>query len=162
MGGYVHGNEPSHRGPYLCAWASQPWETQQWVRTIMNRMYRADSRGLGGNDDCGQMSAWYIFSALGFYPVCPGSDQYVLGAPYLPYLRLTLPNGRAVEVRAKGVSDCRRYVKLLLFNCQSYERLYITHYMLLLGCTLDFDMSEKPNRTRGLQPSDQPYSMTKE
>ena len=92
-----------------------------------------------GNDVCGQMSAWYIFSALGFYPVCPGSDQYVLGAPYLPYLRLTLPNGRAVEVRAKGVSDRRRYVKRLLVNGQPYERLYITHDMLLRGCTLDFE-----------------------
>ena len=162
VGGYVHGNEPSHHIPYLYAWTSQPWKTQQWVRTIMNRMYRADIRGLGGNDDCGQMSAWYIFSALGFYPVCPGSDQYVLGAPYLPYLRLTLPNGRSVEVRAKGVSDRRCYVKRLLVNGQPYERLYITHDMLLRGCTLDFEMSEKPNRKRGLHPSDQPYSMTKE
>ena len=81
VGGYVHGNEPSHHIPYLYAWTAEPWKTQLWVRTIMNRMYRSDIRGLGGNDDCGQMSAWYIFSAMGFYPVCPGSDQYVLGAP---------------------------------------------------------------------------------
>ena len=103
-----------------------------------------------------------LFPYTTLFRSCPGSDQYVLGAPYLPYLRLTLPNGRAVEVRAKGVSDRRRYVKRLLVNGQPYERLYITHDMLLRGCTLDFEMSEKPNRTRGLQPSDQPYSMTKE
>ena len=109
VGGYVHGNEPSHHIPYLYAWTAEPWKTQQWVRTIMNRMYRSDIRGLGGNDDCGQMSAWYIFSAMGFYPVCPGSDQYVLGAPYLPHLSITLPNGRKIVIRAAGASDRRRY-----------------------------------------------------
>ena len=160
VGGYVHGNEPSHHVPYLFAWTREPWKTQQWVRTIMNRMYRNDIRGLGGNDDCGQMSAWYIFSAMGFYPVCPGSDQYVLGAPYLPYLRVTLPNGNAITIRANGVSDQRRYVKSLRVNGQPYDKLYISHAMLTNGCTLDFEMSDKPNRKRGLKSDDKPYSMT--
>ena len=82
VGGYVHGNEPSHHVPYLYAWTSQPWKTQYWLREILNKMYRNDINGLGGNDDCGQMSAWYLFSVMGFYPVCPGTNQYVLGAPY--------------------------------------------------------------------------------
>ena len=160
VGGYVHGNEPSHHIPYLYAWTSQPWKSQLWIRTIMNRMYRNDLRGLGGNDDCGQMSAWYIFSAMGFYPVCPGSDQYVLSAPYLPYLRIALPNGREVIIRAKGVSDRCRYVKRLRINGKPYDKLYITHKMLTEGCILDFEMSDKPNRKRGLRPADKPYSLT--
>ena len=89
---------------------SQPWKTQYWLREILNKMYKNDINGLGGNDDCGQMSAWYLFSVMGFYPVCPGTDQYVLGAPYLPYLKLTLPNGKTLEIKAPGVSDKKRYV----------------------------------------------------
>ncbi len=116
IGGYVHGNEPSHHIPYLYAWTSQPWKTQYWVREIMNRMYRNDIRGLSGNDDCGQMSAWYIFTAMGFYPVCPGTDQYILGAPYMPYLKLQLENGRTFEIKAESVSDTNRYVKQVLLN----------------------------------------------
>ena len=81
VGGYVHGNEPSHHIPYLYAWTSEPWKTQYWLREILNKMYRNDINGLGGNDDCGQVSAWYLFSVMGFYPVCPGTDEYVLGAP---------------------------------------------------------------------------------
>ena len=162
VGGYVHGNEPSHHIPYLYAWTAEPWKTQHWVRTIMNRMYRSDIRGLGGNDDCGQMSAWYIFSAMGFYPVCPGSDQYVLGAPYLPYFSISLPNGRKIVIRAEGASDRRRYVKSLRVNGQPYDKLYISHATLTAGSTLDFEMSDKPNRKRGLNAADKPYSMTKD
>ncbi|MBR1719300.1 MAG: GH92 family glycosyl hydrolase, partial [Phocaeicola sp.] len=99
IGGYVHGNEPSHHIPYLYAWTSQPWKTQYWVREVLNRMYRNDIRGLGGNDDCGQMSAWYLFTSMGFYPVCPGTNQYVLGAPYIPYMKIVLPNSRVLEIR---------------------------------------------------------------
>ena len=160
VGGYVHGNEPSHHVPYLYAWTREPWKTQHWVREIMNRMYRNDIRGLGGNDDCGQMSAWYIFSAMGFYPVCPGSGEYVLGAPYLPYMKLTLPNGRSVVVRANGVSDRRKYVKSLRVNGVPYDKLYVSHAMLTEGCTLDFEMSDTPNRRRGQKPEAKPYSMT--
>lgn len=160
IGGYVHGNEPSHHIPYLYAFTSEPWHTQRWLRVIMNRMYRNDIRGLGGNDDCGQMSAWYIFSALGFYPVCPGTDQYVLGAPYIPYARLTLPNGRTLEVEAPGVSDRKCYVKAVLLNGKPYSKLYITHADLLQGGKLTFIMSATPNKRRGLSPADKPYSLT--
>ena len=160
IGGYVHGNEPSHHIPYLYAWTSQPWKTQYWVREVMNKMYKNHIRGLGGNDDCGQMSAWYLFTAMGFYPVCPGTDQYVLGAPYVPYMKLALDNGKTVEIKAEGVSDTNRYVKSVLLNGKPYTKTYITHDDLMAGGTLEFVMSSKPNKKRGLAASDKPYSLT--
>ena len=160
IGGYVHGNEPSHHIPYLYAWTSQPWKTQSWVREVMNKMYKNHIRGLGGNDDCGQMSAWYLFSAMGFYPVCPGTDQYVLGAPYVPYMKLTLDNGKTFEIKAPEVSDKNRYVKSVLLNGKPYTKTYITHADLLGGGTLEFVMSAKPNKKRGIAASDKPYSLT--
>ena len=162
VGGYVHGNEPSHHVPYLYAWTSQPWKTQYWIREILNRMYKNSINGLGGNDDCGQMSAWYIFSVMGFYPVCPGTDQYVLGAPYLPYLRLDLPNGKKLEIIAKGVSDVNRYVKSLKWNGHLYNKLYVTHEELLKGGTLEFEMSRFPNHKRGTKSDEKPYSLTQD
>lgn len=160
IGGYVHGNEPSHHIPYLYAWTSQPWRTQYWTREIVDRMYRNDINGLGGNDDCGQMSAWYMFTVMGFYPVCPGTDQYVLGAPYFSYLKLHLPNGKTLEIKAPGVSDSRRYVQSLLINGKKYEKLYITHADLLKGGVWEFKMSASPNKKRGQKAEDKPYSLT--
>ena len=160
IGGYVHGNEPSHHIPYLYAWSSQPWKTQYWMREIINRMYRPEIKGLGGNDDCGQMSAWYIFSVLGFYPVCPGSDQYVLGAPFFEDAVIALPNGNTLEIKAPGVSDKNRYVKKVLLRGKEYSKMYITHDDILAGGTLEFVMASKPNKSRGLKATDKPYSMT--
>ena len=131
------------------------------VDAIMNKMYRNHIRGLGGNDDCGQMSAWYIFSALGFYPVCPGTDQYVLGAPYLPYMNVTLENGKHIVVKAPKVSYKNRYVQSVKVNGKPYSKLYLTHKMLTDGCTIEFTMGSKPNKKRGLAAVDKPYSMTK-
>jgi predicted alpha-1,2-mannosidase len=158
LGGYVHGNEPSHHVPYLYAWTSQPWKSQYWLREIMNRMYVNNIDGLHGNDDCGQMSAWYIFTAMGFYPVCPGTDQYVLGAPYVPYVRLTLDNGRTLEIRADGVSDVKRYVKNVLLNGKTLTRRYITHQEILDGGVLEFQMSDKPNKRSAQKVL--PYSLS--
>lgn len=160
VGGYVHGNEPSHHVPYLYAWTSQPWKTQFWLREILNKMYRNDINGLGGNDDCGQMSAWYLFSVMGFYPVCPGTDQYVLGAPYLPYLKLALPNGKTLEIKAPGVSDKKRYVKSLKINGKPYDKLYITHDDIMNGGILEFEMASAPNKRRGISRQAKPYSLT--
>lgn len=160
VGGYVHGNEPSHHVPYLYAWTSQPWKTQYWLREILNKMYRNDINGLGGNDDCGQMSAWYLFSVMGFYPVCPGTDQYVLGAPYLPYLRLELPNGKTLEIKAPGVSDKKRYVQSLRINGKEYDKMYITHHDLLEGGVWEFKMAASPNKRRGTNAQSKPYSLT--
>lgn len=161
VGGYVHGNEPSHHVPYLYAWTSEPWKTQYWLREILNKMYKNDINGLGGNDDCGQMSAWYLFSVMGFYPVCPGTDQYVLGSPYLPYLKLKLPNGNTLEIKAPGVSDKRRYVQSLKLNGKIYDKMYLTHEDILKGGVLEFKMSASPNKRRGLSAEDKPYSLTK-
>ncbi len=159
VGGYVHGNEPSHHVPYLYAWTSEPWKTQQWLRTIMNRMYRNDIRGLGGNDDCGQMSAWFIFSALGFYPVCPGTDQYVLGAPYIPYADVSLSGGTHIIIKAPKVSERNRYVRSVKVNGKPYSSLFIAHRQLTDGCVIEFEMSDKPNKERGLKEEDKPCSM---
>ncbi|MDR1415749.1 MAG: GH92 family glycosyl hydrolase [Odoribacteraceae bacterium] len=160
LGGYVHGNEPSHHVAYLYAWTSEPWKTQYWTREIMNRMYRNNIDGLCGNDDCGQMSAWYLFTAMGFYPVCPGTDQYVLGAPYLPYLRVTLENGRALEIKAPGVSDKRRYVSSVRLNGKPYDKRYITHADIAAGGTLEFEMSARPATRR--VAGEMPYSLSNE
>ena len=158
MGGYVHGNEPSHHVPYLYAWTSQPWKSQYWLREIMNRMYVNDMDGLHGNDDCGQMSAWYIFSAMGFYPVCPGTDQYVLGAPYMPYCRVTFDNGKVLEIKAPNVSDKNRYVKNVRLNGRVLTRRYVTHKELIDGGVLEFEMAAKPNKKA--QQSELPYSLS--
>ncbi len=162
IGNYVHGNEPSHHVPYLYAWTSQPWKTQYRVREIMDRMYVNSIDGLCGNDDCGQMSAWYIFSAMGFYPVCPGSDQYVLGAPYLPYIRLRLENGNTLEIKAPNVSDKNRYVRSLLLNGEPYDKMYLTHDDLMKGGVLEFRMASKPDKRRGTGAGDKPYSLSDE
>ncbi|MBQ1866091.1 MAG: GH92 family glycosyl hydrolase [Bacteroidales bacterium] len=159
LGGYVHGNEPSHHVPYLYAWTSQPWKTQYWMREILDRMYRNDMNGLSGNDDCGQMSAWYIFSSMGFYPVAPGCDQYVIGAPYLPYVRLSLPNGNVLEIKAPGVSGKNRYIKSARLNGKPLDRLYLTHGELLRGGVLEFVMSAAPNKKSASYAK--PYSLTR-
>lgn len=162
VGGYVHGNEPSHHVPYLYAWTSQPWKTQYWLREILNKMYRNNINGLGGNDDCGQMSAWYLFSVMGFYPVCPATDQYVLGTPYLPYIRLELPNGRTLEIKAPGVSDKKRYVQQLTINGKVYDKLYVTHADIMQGGVWEFKMASSPNKKRGLGRACKPYSLSTE
>ena len=148
LGGYVHGNEPSHHIPFLYAWTSSPWKTQYWQREIMNRMYRNNIDGLCGNDDCGQMSAWYIFSAMGFYPVCPGSGEYILGAPYLPYMKINLENGRTLEIKAPKVSDRNRYVRSVSLNGTRLQPgedgvLKLTIDQILAGGLLEFEMSAR-------------------
>ena len=148
LGGYVHGNEPSHHIPFLYAWTSSPWKTQYWQREIMNRMYRNNIDGLCGNDDCGQMSAWYIFSAMGFYPVCPGSGEYILGAPYLPYMKINLENGRTLEIKAPKVSDRNRYVRSVSLNGTRLQPgedgvLKLSIDQILAGGLLEFEMSAR-------------------
>ena len=160
LGGYVQGNEPSHHIPFLYNWTNQPWKTQYWQREIMNKMYRNNIDGLCGNDDCGQMSAWYILSAMGFYPVCPGTDQYVLGAPYLPYMKISLENGKTLEIKADKVSDKNRYVKSVTLNGKPYTKGYITQGDIMNGGTLTFEMTSRPNKRRQFKGDDQPYSLT--
>ena len=160
LGMYVHGNEPSHHVPYLYMWTSQPWKTQYWVREIMDRMYRPTVDGLCGNDDCGQMSAWYIFTAMGFYPVCPGTDQYVLGAPYLPYMKVRIGEGCYLEIKAPGVSSKNRYVHGVKLNGKPYTRAYITYADLKGGAVLEFDMRSTPDKRRCFSAEERPYSLS--
>ncbi len=141
IGNYVHGNEPSHHVAYLYNWTNQPWKTQERVRMILPKMYKPTPDGLGGNDDTGQMSAWYIFSSLGFYPVAPGSDQYALGSPAVDAATIQLPEGKTLEITAKNQSAKNVYVKEVLLNGQVLNQHFITHQQLMSGGKLVFVMS---------------------
>ena len=144
IGNYIHGNKPAHHVAYLYDWTDAPWKTQERVRMILKNQYHSGAAGLGGNDDCGQMSAWYIFSALGFYPVAPASDQYWLGSPAIKTALVNLENGKTFSVEAIGQSDKNVYVKKVLLNGQLLNRLYITHDEIMNGGKLVFYMSAKP------------------
>ncbi len=160
VGGYVHGNEPSHHVPYLYTWTSHPWLTQERLFTIMSQMYRNAINGLSGNDDCGQMSAWYVFTTLGFYPVCPGTDQYVIGAPFVTRADVALPNGKHLVIKAPKLSVSNRYVQRVLLNGVPHSRLYFTHSELSSGGEIEFQMGDKPNRQHGKSPIDKPFSLS--
>ncbi|NIG52942.1 GH92 family glycosyl hydrolase [Chitinophaga sp. Cy-1792] len=144
IGNYVHGNEPSHHVVYLYNHTDQPWKTQDRVRMILKKMYHPGPDGLGGNDDCGQMSAWYIFSSLGFYPMCPGSDQYELGSPAVDKATLQLENGKTFVVEAKNQNDKNVYVQQVLLNGKPWKQLTISHADIMNGGTLTFVMGNKP------------------
>lgn len=146
IGNYVHGNEPAHHVAYLYNWTDQPWKTQERIRMILKHQYHNGSAGLGGNDDAGQMSAWYLFSALGFYPVAPGSDQYWLGSPLVKRAVLTLENGKTLILVADKQSEKNVYVSRVELNGKPLGRRYVTHDELANGGTLTFFMSAKPAR----------------
>lgn len=143
IGNYVHGNEPGHHIPYLYNWTSQPWKTQERVRMIMRRMYHDGADGLCGNDDAGQMSAWYIFSALGFYPVLPGSDDYALGSPLVKNAVVDLENGKTLKITAQNQSDSNIYVAKVLLNGNEIKGHTLRHSELVKGGELIFVMSDK-------------------
>ena len=144
IGGYVHGNEPAHHVAYFYNWADQPWKTQAQVRKILNMQYKPAPDGLGGNDDCGQMSAWYIFSSLGFYPVAPGSDQYALGSPLVNKAELTLENGKIFTVEAINQSAKNVYVQKVLLDGKPINSLFISHDAITNGSKVTFYMGSKP------------------
>ncbi|MEE4213941.1 MAG: GH92 family glycosyl hydrolase, partial [Bacteroidales bacterium] len=148
IGMYVHGNEPGHHIPYLYNRTGMPWKTQERVRMIMDRMYTDETNGLCGNDDCGQMSAWYIFSALGFYPVCPGSDRYELGSPLVKQADIRLDNGKTFTIKTVNQSDRNIYVDKVILNGKKLDRLYITHPEILSGGELVFYMKARSPGTR--------------
>ncbi|WGQ10141.1 GH92 family glycosyl hydrolase [Pedobacter gandavensis] len=147
IGGYVHGNEPAHHVAYLYNWAGQPWKTQARVRNILKMQYKPTPDGLGGNDDCGQMSAWYMFSSLGFYPVAPGSDEYSLGSPAVKSATLNLEGGNTFTVEAINQSDKNVYVQKVLLNGVVVGNNLIKHSDILKGGKLTFYMSSKPLKT---------------
>ena len=144
IGNYVHGNEPSHHVAYLYNWTDSPWKTQEKVRMILKRMYHSGPDGLGGNDDAGQMSAWYIFSALGFYPVAPGSSEYAIGSPLVKNATLRFENGNNLRITTKNQSDKNVYVAKITLNGNEIKSPFITHKQLMVGGNLVFWMSSKP------------------
>ena len=158
MGNYVHGNEPSHHVAYLYRWTDEPWKSESRLHTIMRQMYRNKIDGLSGNDDCGQMSAWYVFSAMGFYPVCPGSDQYVIGSPLVKEAHIKLENGKTFSVKAENYADQNRYIKSIKLNGTPYHKSFITHSDIVKGGELVFEMSNKPNKKSSSY--EKPYSFT--
>ncbi|MDE6349214.1 MAG: GH92 family glycosyl hydrolase [Bacteroides sp.] len=161
MGNYAHGNQPIQHMIYLYNYAGQPWKAQYWLREVMERMYNAHPDGYCGDEDNGQTSAWYVFSALGFYPVCPATDQYVLGAPLFRSVRLHLENGKTVTIAAPENSRSNCYVQQLTVDGADYTHNYLTHKQLMDGSSLRFTMGSTPNRQRGVEESDAPYSFSK-
>ena len=161
MGNYAHGNQPIQHMIYLYDYAGEPWKTQYWVRETMNRMYKPIPDGYCGDEDNGQTSAWYVFSALGFYPVCPGSGQYVVGAPLVQRATITLENGKKIDIETSDNAADNYYIQRLIVNGKNYEHNYFLHSDLIKGRKLRFDMGSKPNKTRGTRGSDFPYSMSR-
>ncbi len=157
MGNYAHGNQPIQHMIYLYNYGGEPWKAQYWLRQVMDRLYSATPDGYCGDEDNGQTSAWYVFTALGFYPVCPGSNQYVIGAPYLDKVTLHLEGDSRVTITREG-QGC--YIQSMTLNGKSYNHNFITHDQLTQGCDIRFIMGEKPNKNRGTSQDDLPYSFS--
>lgn len=162
MGNYAHGNQPVQHMIYLYNYAGEPWKTQYWARQVMDRFYTPTPDGYCGDEDNGQTSAWYIFSALGFYPVCPASDEYVMGAPLFKKATIHLENGKTFEINAPENSTDNIYIDNLKLNKKNYTRNYITHSDIMRGGKMDVTMSAKPNHKRGTATADRPYSFSNE
>jgi predicted alpha-1,2-mannosidase len=160
IGQYIHGNEPSHSDAYLYDYAGAPWRTQERLKQIVDTQYAPTPDGLVGNDDLGQMSAWLIFTGLGFYPVTPGSGQYVLGRPFVSDARINLPSGKVFEVRTDNLSDKNLYVERVLLNGKLLPRVYITHDEIEAGGVLRFVMGPRPNTRWATRPAQRPFSMS--
>lgn len=160
MGQYAHGNQPIQHMIYLYDYAGEPWKTQYWSRQVMDKLYSANPDGYCGDEDNGQTSAWYVFSAMGFYPVCPATTQYVMGAPLFKKITLNLENGKSVVINAKANSDKNIYVNDLHWNNKLYNKNYLDHFDLLKGGVLDFIMDNKPNKQRGTSADTYPYSFS--
>jgi predicted alpha-1,2-mannosidase len=160
IGQYIHGNEPSHHVAYLYAFAGQPWRTQERLKQIVDSQYKPSPDGLSGNDDLGQMSAWLVFTALGFYPVAPGSNQYVIGRPFLDRATLRLPNGKRFTVVAEGLSEANRYVGHVMLNGRPLDRVYLRHDEIMKGGELRFTMQATPNTGWATGPAARPFSMS--
>jgi len=146
IGNYVHGNEPGHHIPYLYNWTDKPYKTQERVRTILKAMYGPSEDGLCGNDDAGQMSAWYIFSALGFYPVTPGSDEYAIGSPLVKSAQIQLPNGKKLDITVENQSPQNIYVQEITLNGKVIQHYQLKHSEFINGGTLVYHMERTPNK----------------
>ncbi len=162
MGQYAHGNQPIQHAIYLYNYAGQPWKAQKHVRKVMDILYTPNPDGLCGDEDNGQTSAWYVFSAMGFYPVCPGSNQYVIGSPLFKKITLQLENKKTFTIEANENSRMNVYIKNAKLNGIDYTKNWISHDEIMKGGVLKFEMDSKPNKARGIQKNDFPYSLSNE
>jgi predicted alpha-1,2-mannosidase len=161
IGQYAHGNEPSQHIAYLYNYAGKPWKTQEKIHLIMNHLFDNTPDGICGNEDCGQMSAWYIFSSLGFYPVCPGSNEYIFGTPSVEKAVISLENGKQFTVIANNLSDENLYIKSVSLNGKEINRSFILHDEIMKGGTLVYEMSAKPYKDWATSKESRPYSFSK-
>jgi predicted alpha-1,2-mannosidase len=160
MGQYAHGNQPIQHMIYLYNYAGAPWKAQAKLREVMDRMYNPLPDGYCGDEDNGQTSAWYVFSALGFYPVCPGTDQYVIGSPLFGRVRISLGNGKEILINAANNGKSSPYIKSMKMNGALYSKNWLSHKEITKGSRIDFVMSDKAEKIRGIRKEDLPYSFT--
>jgi len=160
MGQYAHGNQPIQHMIYLYNFIGKPWKAQYRLHEVMNKLYHPGPDGYCGDEDNGQTSAWYVFSAMGFYPVCPGTTQYVIGSPLFKRVTLSLNNGKKVQINAPAVNNRNVYIDNITLNGRPYENLYFDHFELMKGGKFDFQMSEKPNTFKVFKEPQLPFSMT--
>jgi len=159
VGQYAHGNEPSHHMAYLYNYVGQPWKTQEMTRRLLDEMYQPTPEGIIGNEDCGQMSAWYIFSSLGMYPVAPGSNEFVLTTPLFENATMKLANGKTLVIKANNPKK-NIYINKVTFNGEEITKNFITYEQIMQGGLLEFKLSTVPNKNRGIHEEEYPYSMT--
>lgn len=162
MGNYAHGNQPIQHMIYMYNYAGQPWKAQYWIREVMDKLYTPQADGYCGDEDNGQTSAWYVFSAMGFYPVCPGANQYVIGTPYFDKMTLHLENGKTMTITAQNCNQDNKYIQSLSINGTPSTKNFFTHDQLMQGGNIQYVMGITPNKQRGISDSDAPYSFTKE
>ena len=160
MGNYAHGNQPIQHMIYLYNYSAEPWKAQYWVREVMDKLYSAAPDGYCGDEDNGQTSAWYVFSALGFYPVCPGTDEYILGSPLFKAATLNLESGKTIRISAENNNKTNRYIQSMTLGGQPYTKNYLTYETLTKGCDIKVVMSDTPNKSRGIDSQDAPYSFS--
>jgi predicted alpha-1,2-mannosidase len=160
MGQYAHGNQPVQHMIYLYNYAGQPWKAQKWVRKVMDKLYTPTPDGLCGDEDNGQTSAWYVFSALGFYPVCPGAGEYVIGAPLFKEATMHLQNGKKFTIKASDNSKENLYIQSAKLNHRKMTKTYLRHDDIVKGGKVEFKMGSEPNMKWGASKEDAPYSMS--
>lgn len=162
MGQYAHGNQPIQHMVYLYNYAGEPWKTQKWVRKVMTDLYNATEDGYPGDEDQGQMSSWYVISAMGLYSVCPGTDQYVIGSPLFPKMTVHLENGKKLIIEAQNNSPENIYIQSASLNGKNFTRSWLTYDEIMNGGTLHFEMGNTPNTTRGINKEDAPFSVSRD
>ena len=162
MGQYAHGNQPIQHMVYMYNYSGEPWKAQYWAREIMDKLYNPNPDAYCGDEDNGQTSAWYVFSALGFYTVCPGTDEYILGSPIFKSVKINLENGKTITIKSTNNNENNRYVKSVKLNGKNYTKNFLRHEDLMKGANIAFEMSPTPNKDRGINEADAPYSFSTE